>query len=101
MIFRHLIFALLVLASVSVLAVSAEQSSAAAGKQAANSGKQKQMVQTQNAGERVFQAHCSRCHAAPEGFSPRISGTIVRHMRIRASLSQHDEEVLFRFFNPQ
>lgn len=51
-------------------------------------------------GERVFQQNCSRCHAAPEGFSPRISGTVVRHMRVRASLSKHDEQELLRFLNP-
>lgn len=51
-------------------------------------------------GERIFQQQCSRCHAAPEGFSTRISGTIVRHMRVRASLSQKDEQELLRFLNP-
>ena len=51
-------------------------------------------------GERVFAMHCSRCHNAPEGFSPRISGTIVRHMRIRANLSAEEERALLRFFNP-
>lgn len=51
-------------------------------------------------GTRIFRQNCSRCHNTPEGFSPRISGTIVRHMRVRASLSKHDEEVLLRFFNP-
>jgi cytochrome c5 len=51
-------------------------------------------------GERIFAQNCSRCHAAPEGFSPSISGTVVRHMRVRASLSQHDEQELLRFFNP-
>jgi cytochrome c5 len=51
-------------------------------------------------GELVFQQQCSRCHTAPEGFSPRISGTIIRHMRIRASLSQSDEQKLLRFLNP-
>jgi cytochrome c5 len=55
---------------------------------------------THSEGERIFMQNCSRCHATPEGFSPRISGTIVRHMRVRASLSQHDEEELLRFFNP-
>jgi cytochrome c5 len=54
----------------------------------------------QDEGDRVFQQNCSRCHAAPEGFSTRISGTVVRHMRARASLSQHDEQVLLRFLNP-
>ncbi len=51
-------------------------------------------------GERIFAQNCSRCHNAPDGFSPRISGTIVRHMRVRAQLSKHDEEELLRFFNP-
>jgi cytochrome c5 len=56
--------------------------------------------QHQDEGTRIFQQNCSRCHNAPEGFSPRISGTVVRHMRVRASLSEHDKEVLLRFFNP-
>jgi len=51
-------------------------------------------------GRRIFQQNCARCHAAPEGFSPSISGTIVRHMRVRASLSQRDERELLRFLNP-
>jgi cytochrome c5 len=51
-------------------------------------------------GTRLFKQNCSRCHTAPEGFSPRISGTILRHMRVRAGLSQHDEQALLRFFNP-
>lgn len=53
-----------------------------------------------NEGERIFAQNCSRCHETPEGFSPRISGTIVRHMRVRAGLSRHDEQELLRFFNP-
>jgi hypothetical protein len=40
------------------------------------------------------------CHNAPEGFSPSISGTIVRHMRVRASLSKEDGKALLRFLNP-
>jgi mono/diheme cytochrome c family protein len=56
--------------------------------------------QHQDEGERIFDQNCSRCHTAPEGFSPRISGTIVRHMRVRASLSKHDEQELLRFLNP-
>lgn len=51
-------------------------------------------------GQRVFQQNCSRCHNAPEGFSPSVSGTIVRHMRVRASLSKHDEQELLHFLNP-
>jgi cytochrome c5 len=58
------------------------------------------IVQHEDEGDRIFQQNCSRCHNAPEGFSPRISGTIVRHMRIRASLSKHDEEAILKFLNP-
>ena len=51
-------------------------------------------------GQRVFDQNCARCHAAPDGFSSRISGTVVRHMRVRASLSKRDEQELLRFLNP-
>jgi cytochrome c5 len=51
-------------------------------------------------GQRVFEQNCSRCHAAPSGFPPRISGTIVMHMRVRASLSQDEAQALLRFLNP-
>ena len=51
-------------------------------------------------GAKKFEENCSRCHNAPEGFSPRISGTIVRHMRVRASLSKKDSEAILRFLNP-
>jgi cytochrome c5 len=50
-------------------------------------------------GQRVFEQNCARCHNAPDGFPSRITGTIVRHMRVRANLSQHDETVLLRYFN--
>lgn len=51
-------------------------------------------------GERIFQQNCSRCHNAPESFPPSISGTIVRHMRVRANLSRHDEQELLKYLNP-
>jgi mono/diheme cytochrome c family protein len=51
-------------------------------------------------GAKKFEENCSRCHNAPEGFSPRISGTIIRHMRVRASLSKKDSEAILRFLNP-
>ena len=54
----------------------------------------------QRDGQQVFEQNCSRCHNAPEGFSSRISGTVVRHMRVRAGLSAEDERALLRFLNP-
>lgn len=58
------------------------------------------MKQNQDEGQRLFAQNCSRCHNAPDGFSPRISGTILRHMRVRAQLSKHDEQELLHFLNP-
>src|ERR1700689_5185178 len=60
----------------------------------------KTAAQPEDEGQRVFEQNCSRCHTAPQGFSPRISGTIVRHMRVRANLSREDEQKLLKFFNP-
>jgi mono/diheme cytochrome c family protein len=54
----------------------------------------------QDPGERKFQANCSRCHTAPEQLSPRITGTIVRHMRVRASLSAEDARDILRYLAP-
>ncbi|MGB6687474.1 MAG: hypothetical protein WBE76_06495 [Terracidiphilus sp.] len=51
-------------------------------------------------GQQVFEQNCSRCHNAPEGFSPHISGTIAMHMRVRANLSEADYRTLRRFLNP-
>jgi mono/diheme cytochrome c family protein len=51
-------------------------------------------------GQEVFNQNCSRCHNAPEGFSANISGTIAKHMRVRASLSDADYKALLRFLNP-
>ncbi|WP_263356201.1 c-type cytochrome [Acidicapsa ligni] len=65
-----------------------------------NTAAPKKPGRVQSEGERIFAQNCSRCHTAPDGFSPSISGTVVRHMRVRASLSQHDEQELLRFLNP-
>lgn len=54
----------------------------------------------QRDGQQVFEQNCSRCHNAPQGFSPRISGTVARHMRVRAGLGAEDEKALLRFLNP-
>jgi mono/diheme cytochrome c family protein len=57
-------------------------------------------VASSDRGQQVFEQNCSRCHNAPEGFSSRISGTIARHMRARANLSNEDYQALRRFLNP-
>ncbi|HYM77742.1 MAG TPA: hypothetical protein VE377_17340 [Candidatus Dormibacteraeota bacterium] len=45
-------------------------------------------------GEKRFRANCSRCHAAPQRFSPRVMGTVLRHMRVRATLTEEDQRLI-------
>jgi|SRR6185312_14285568 len=51
-------------------------------------------------GEVKFQQNCSRCHNAPQELSPRISGTVVQHMRVRASLSEADARAILQYLAP-
>jgi mono/diheme cytochrome c family protein len=94
---KHWLPGVLVLASLSAFA--AQQNSAPATPPAKTAAAAKHAVGNPDAGQRIFEQHCSRCHTAPDGFSPRISGTVVRHMRVRASLSKYEEEQLLSFFN--
>jgi mono/diheme cytochrome c family protein len=54
------------------------------------------VVQTNDAenmrvqGEQRFRANCGRCHAAPHKFPPRMMATVIRHMRVRATITDED-----------
>lgn len=90
-------FSLLLLAAVPMSSQTADTPPPAAQKPAQT----KAVHATQpRDGQQVFDENCERCHDAPQGFSPSISGTVVRHMRVRANLSKEDEQALLRFFNP-
>jgi mono/diheme cytochrome c family protein len=41
-------------------------------------------------GEQRFHANCGRCHAAPQKFPPRMMKTVLRHMRVRATITEED-----------
>jgi len=41
-------------------------------------------------GEKRYRANCGRCHQAPHNFSPRVMAMAVRHMRVRAMLTDDD-----------
>jgi cytochrome c5 len=51
-------------------------------------------------GEQVFMTNCSRCHLPPMSLSPRITGTVLMHMRVRARLSREDEKLLLKYLAP-
>lgn len=50
-------------------------------------------------GEKRFRANCERCHAAPEKFPPRMMTTIVRHMRVRAYITQEDAQLILNYMS--
>jgi len=41
-------------------------------------------------GEQRFRANCGRCHASPQKFPPRVMATVLRHMRVRATITDED-----------
>ncbi|HXM21373.1 MAG TPA: cytochrome c [Terriglobales bacterium] len=48
-------------------------------------------------GEKRFRANCGRCHAAPQKFPPRVMATIVRHMRVRATITDEDMRLVLYY----
>jgi cytochrome c5 len=87
-------------AAASLLSVQDQAQQAPAGRGAGHRDAARQNQDTGQEGQRVFEENCARCHKSPDGFARRITGTIVRHMRVRANLSRHDEQTLLRYFNP-
>ena len=45
-------------------------------------------------GEKRFYANCGRCHAAPQKFPPRMMATVLRHMRVRATITDQDRRLI-------
>jgi len=48
-------------------------------------------------GEKRFATNCGRCHQAPHKFPPRMMATIVRHMRVRATITDDDMRLILRY----
>jgi len=48
-------------------------------------------------GEQRFRANCGRCHAAPQKFPPRMMGTVLRHMRVRATITDQDMRLILSY----
>ena len=48
-------------------------------------------------GEKRFHSNCGRCHAVPSKFPPRMMATIVRHMRVRATITDEDMRLILHY----
>jgi cytochrome c5 len=88
------IFAIATLTSTAVLS----QTPATPAPPTTNSTKQPAKINAaQPDGGKKFDANCGRCHTSPENLNPRITGTILRHMRVRANLSAQDAQDILRY----
>jgi cytochrome c5 len=48
-------------------------------------------------GEKRFRANCGRCHQAPHKLSPAMMRTAIRHMRVRANITDEDMRVILEY----
>jgi mono/diheme cytochrome c family protein len=97
---RHLLAVAFAFATISPVSRAVSQEAQKAPAQTAKKSTPAMGQSDPDAGQRVFEQNCSRCHTAPDGFPARISGTVAMHMRVRASLSEANAHALLRFLNP-
>ena len=50
-------------------------------------------------GEQRFRSNCGRCHAAPQKFPPRMMATVLRHMRVRATITDEDMRLVLFYMS--
>jgi len=48
-------------------------------------------------GEKRFHTNCGRCHQAPHKFPPRVMAAAIRHMRVRATITDEDMRLILRY----
>ena len=54
-------------------------------------------VQQEVDGDQAYKANCTCCHTAPRKFSAREMVTVMRHMRVRANLTEAEERAILRY----
>jgi mono/diheme cytochrome c family protein len=91
---------LAILGSIASTSVVLAQTATTAKPDAKQPVKAAASTQQPDIGERKFNANCSRCHTAPQTLSPSLTGTVVRHMRVRAILSAQDEKDILKYLAP-
>ena len=49
--------------------------------------------------DQVYKANCTRCHAELPTMDARRTATIIRHMRVRANLTEREARAIFEYLN--
>ncbi len=94
---HHVVTSLLVLLCAMAFASAVFAGSSAKGKDASAAAPVLHLTDADSmrvAGEQRFRANCARCHAAPQKFPPRMMATILRHMRVRATITDEDQRLI-------
>jgi mono/diheme cytochrome c family protein len=106
------VFAGLVTVGSAALAIAQEQSSAAnkpavnaaaaSGARSSGSASKSKAEEAEERalridGEKRFRINCGRCHMAPHKFPPRVMAAAVRHMRVRAMVTDEDMRVILHY----
>ncbi len=89
------IFVLLLIAASSVWAAKSKSSDASTvvvGKVGARSQEEVAFE-----GEKRFRANCGRCHQPPHKFPPGVMATAIRHMRVRANITDEDMQLILKY----
>jgi len=94
---KHWLFALAASGMWFILLIAAAGQAAPAASRPAHA---QNAAASADPGEKIFAANCARCHTPPMTLSPRVTGTIVLHMRTRARLSRKDEKFLLQYLAP-
>lgn len=94
-------FALAALVGLSCLQAVADNAAPSAKKEAANPPVTRtydpETMRVQ--GEQRYRANCGRCHAAPRKFPPRMMATVLRHMRVRATITDEDMRLVLFYMS--
>jgi hypothetical protein len=63
----------------------------------ASAAELKHEADTRLEGEKRFHNNCGRCHLAPQKFPPRVMAMVVRHMRVRANITDEDMRLILNY----
>src|SRR5262249_54632729 len=49
--------------------------------------------------DQMYKANCTRCHAEIPTMDARRTATVVKHMRVRANLTEQEARAIFEYLN--
>ena len=69
------------------------------GKPAANSSQtdEQKKIRLKFSPDQVYKANCTRCHSEIPKLDERRTRTIIRHMRVRANLTQDEGQAILEY----